>query len=562
MNPADRGTSVFQLMIGMENDLHQAVRICAPGNFRVSRTSASTALLSWDEPYAACPICPGALGYEVFGEGVATKSVIRPPCEISGLKADVEYLISVTAKAAGNNVSLPSRVRLFTYKLLAPGKPGVPQLSNLTHAGVTLDWESSTDNGGNLVYEVYLNGCLIKRTAQPQANLAHLRSHTDYRVEVRAVNAAGASEPSVFSFKTRLRTPARLRFSQRNGEGRLAWDPEFRLFPAHEVSINGKKFVTVPGRWWYSFRLSEISSGPLPLHFSFAVAAQLDGARSEESLLEAIVEDDVPPSRPGAPVVSNITNSSATLSWRAVDDVDVTGYRVVMNGLLLFATVDTHFDFKGLTSGVYHFAYVRARDKAGNLSLPSEMAVFKTTGPSPAPRPSAPVANIVPLTSTTVRLEWKYNQDDAPGTGVRILLNDEFLKDVLILDSYRLKDLLPDREYSISISLFDLFGQLSNPTVLLYEPKDLVAPSAPLALQASNATGDTVTLSWEASTDDVGIQEYVIYNNREYFDRTPLLQYKVDGLVEGTYRFEVCALDLSGNASEAAAVTVLVTSDA
>ena len=41
-------------------------------------------------------------------------------------------------------------------------------------------------------------------------------SHPDYQVKVRAVNAAGASEPSILAFKTRVRAPTHLRFSQRN----------------------------------------------------------------------------------------------------------------------------------------------------------------------------------------------------------------------------------------------------------------------------------------------------------------------------------------------------------
>jgi predicted phage tail protein len=70
------------------------------------------------------------------------------------------------------------------------------------------------------------------------------------------------------------------------------------------------------------------------------------------------------------------------------------------------------------------------------------------------------------------------------------------------------------------------------------------------------STLDSVTLAWDESTDDVGICDYVIYNNQQYFDRTPLTHYTAVDLPSGTYSFEVCALDLSGNHSAPASVSV------
>lgn len=97
------------------------VRICAPGGVRGLRQPPNAAQLTWDEPYATCHLCPDAIGYDVYGEGIATQHVVRPPCEITGLKTNIEYLIYVTAKAGGNNVSIPSAYRFFKTKPNAPG---------------------------------------------------------------------------------------------------------------------------------------------------------------------------------------------------------------------------------------------------------------------------------------------------------------------------------------------------------------------------------------------------------------------------------------------------------
>lgn len=532
------------------------IRICAPGNVRVWRKSATTAELSWDEPYATCHLCPNAIGYEVFGEGITRTNVSRPPCEITGLKADADYLLYVTAKAAGNNVSSPSAFRLL--KMVRPGKPGTPVLNELSHDSVNVSWTPSAHYGEDVHYRVYLNGFLIKMVSPPNTRLTHLKSHTDYHIEVRAVNAAGVSEPSILAFKTRVRAPTNLRFSQRNGLCRLAWDPVFKQAPSHEVSINGQVFTIAQGFWGFNFRLADVSSGPVPHYLKFAVHARQGGDISEVTLLERTVADDVPPSRPGTPVVSDITENGATLSWEpSSDNVGVSGYQVVLNGLLVFPTPDTHFTFTRLTSGAYHWVYVRARDKEGNVSGISPRTVFQTTGQAPSPRPSPPEASITALTSTSARLEWQY-QEDIPDSGVRILINEEHFKDVLLLNAIVLNDLIPHAEYSISVSTFDVFGQLSEPTTLVYESRDITPPSVPRNLRSADVGADSVKLIWDESADDVGVCEYVIYSNHEYFDSTPLTHYTAVDLLPGSYSFEVCAMDLSGNASEPAALTVLI----
>jgi hypothetical protein len=521
-------------------------RICAPGNVRGSRKSATSAVLRWDEPYSACHLCPDAIGYEVSGDGFATINVTRPPCEITGLKADVEYLFAVTAKAAGNNVSSPSLFRL--PKMIAPGKPGTPELSESGHASVILNWTPAPNYGEDLRYRVYLNGFLIKVVDQQNIKLTHLKSHTDYRAEVRAVNAAGVSEPSFIAFKTRLPAPANLRFSHVNGQCRLAWNPMFGKYPSHEVSINGKVFTTVPGRWGYSFRLVDLSPGPVPHHFKFEVRAQLDGASSEISRLEKTLTDDVPPSRPGKPVVSDITDTTANMTWEASSDNEgVSGYRVVLNGLLHFNTVAPQLTLRGMSPGAYHYVLVFARDADGNLSDSAEVTVFKTTGQAPKPPPS-----------TSVKLGW-YFEENSGATGIRIMINDKFHLDILtVFQTYTLNKLMPGNEYKISVSSFDLFGQLSEPVILTHEPKDITPPSTPANLRITDSALDSVTFEWDESIDDIGICEYVIYSNHEYFDSTPLTQYTAVDLMPGEYTFEVCAVDLSGNASEPAAISVQI----
>ena len=401
-----------------------------------------------------------------------------------------------------------------------------------------------------------MNGYLVKQVTEANVSLEHLQSHTDYRVEVRAVHESGVSGSSHVSFKTKVRAPTNLRFSHRNGMCRLAWDPVFNKQPIHELSINGQVFIVPPGRWGHNFRLADVSPGSVPHLLKFAVRALLQGSSSEVALLEETVADDVPPSQPGTPVVSDLNDTGATLSWDPSDDnVGVAAYRVVLNGWLVYTTQNTQFTFTKLISGAYHWAFVRAQDKDGNLSAISRAAVFKTTGQAPADPPLPPAVEITALTSTSAQLDWVL---ESASPGVKISINDEHYRDILFLNGIPLPNLIPDIEYAISVSTFDVFGQISEPTTLVYVARDATAPSTPGNLREAKVGPDSVMLTWEQSTDDVGVCEYVIYNNCEYFDRTPLIHYTAVDMLPGTYAFEVCAMDLSGNASAPAALTVSI----
>ncbi len=81
---------------------------------------------------------------------------------------------------------------------------------------------------------------------------------------------------------------------------------------------------------------------------------------------------------------------------------------------------------------------------------------------------------------------------------------------------------------------------------------DTQAPTAPTNLAASNVQSTTLTLTWTASTDNVGVTNYNIYRNNNYIastgNSTPT--FNVTGLTASTaYSFFVRALDAAGNLS-------------
>lgn len=82
-------------------------------------------------------------------------------------------------------------------------------------------------------------------------------------------------------------------------------------------------------------------------------------------------------------------------------------------------------------------------------------------------------------------------------------------------------------------------------------------PSMPTTLKASAVTGSSVTLSWAASTDNVGVSSYEVLNGTTVVGSTAATSLQVTGLTPDTsYTFSVRAKDASGNVSAAASVSV------
>jgi bacillolysin len=90
---------------------------------------------------------------------------------------------------------------------------------------------------------------------------------------------------------------------------------------------------------------------------------------------------------------------------------------------------------------------------------------------------------------------------------------------------------------------------------------DTTAPSTPASLAASGTTSSSTNLTWTASTDNVGVTGYNIYNGTTLLTSATTNSATVTGLTGSTtYSFTVKAKDAAGNlsaASNAVSVTTL-----
>ncbi|MFC5047068.1 GEVED domain-containing protein [Aquimarina hainanensis] len=97
------------------------------------------------------------------------------------------------------------------------------------------------------------------------------------------------------------------------------------------------------------------------------------------------------------------------------------------------------------------------------------------------------------------------------------------------------------------------YGEVEDYTVAIGgSDADTQAPSAPTGLTASNVTETTLTLSWNAATDNVGVVGYDVYQGATNLGSVTATTRNITGLTANTaYQFTVKAKDAAGNESAA-----------
>ncbi|WP_438351083.1 lytic polysaccharide monooxygenase [Paenibacillus sp. FA6] len=93
-------------------------------------------------------------------------------------------------------------------------------------------------------------------------------------------------------------------------------------------------------------------------------------------------------------------------------------------------------------------------------------------------------------------------------------------------------------------------------------PVDTQAPSAPTSLTSTGKTSSNVSLAWNASTDNVGVTGYQVFNGSSLVTTisSTTLNYTVSGLTANTaYTFSIKAIDAASNVSNGSNIVSVTT---
>jgi len=155
-----------------------------------------------------------------------------------------------------------------------------------------------------------------------------------------------------------------------------------------------------------------------------------------------------------------------------------------------------------------------------------------------------------------VDLSWSAASDDASAITYRIYRDGSWVG-TTTATSWTNSAVSEAKTYIYSVRAIDAAGNLGDASSpLTVTTPDLTAPSAPAAFAAQAASNPgRVVLSWQASTDNVGVSAYEVSRNGTVIGSAATESY-TDSSAAGVtgYTYSVVALDAAGNRSASATV--------
>ncbi|TDP97773.1 glycoside hydrolase family 6 protein [Labedaea rhizosphaerae] len=180
--------------------------------------------------------------------------------------------------------------------------------------------------------------------------------------------------------------------------------------------------------------------------------------------------------------------------------------------------------------------------------------------------PSAPSGvTVTGTTSSSVSLSWSASTDNVGVTGYDVYRNGS---KVGTASSTTFTDtgLTASTQYTYTVKAHDAAGNASTAsspvtaTTQSGNGGDTTPPSTPSSVTVTGTTSSSVSLSWSASTDNVGVTGYDVYRNGSKVGTASSTTFTDTGLTASTqYTYTVKAHDAAGNASTASSPVTATT---
>jgi chitodextrinase len=189
------------------------------------------------------------------------------------------------------------------------------------------------------------------------------------------------------------------------------------------------------------------------------------------------------------------------------------------------------------------------------LALVATLVVANPAFASDTTKPSAPQNLHVTATSeTTISLAWTASTDNVGVTHYRVYQDGTAIGNPTGA-SYVVQKLWPHSTHIFYVTAFDAAGNESalSPMVTSYTKPDMTGPSAPpnLTGQFNEGTAISVTLHWQAATDNVMVDHYDVYRDLVKIGSTSALTYTDTTIAPNkTVKYLVMGVDEVGNSGQ------------
>ncbi len=266
------------------------------------------------------------------------------------------------------------------------GTPANVASSNVQDNSFTVSWNAVS---GAASYDVNVSGS-VTNTTGTSLNVTGLDAGTTYAVQVRANCTSGSGSYSspinVTTTGSNCKTGANLTLITDNYASETSWTltrDGSQVASGSGYSNNTTYNIDLDyGAGSYVFTINDSYGDGICCSYgngsytitdnggsTIASGGAFGSSEQQSWCLEGGAPDTQAPSTPTNVTASNVTQTSADISWNASsDNVGVTGYDVYVDGSLDGSTASTSYSVSGLTASTSYSVSVRAKDAAGNVS--------------------------------------------------------------------------------------------------------------------------------------------------------------------------------------------------
>ncbi|MEU6791956.1 glycosyl hydrolase family 18 protein [Nonomuraea wenchangensis] len=171
------------------------------------------------------------------------------------------------------------------------------------------------------------------------------------------------------------------------------------------------------------------------------------------------------------------------------------------------------------------------------------------------------------VTSNSVSLAWNASTDNVAVTGYEVYRGSTLVTTVTGT-TYTDTGLTASTAYTYTVRARDAAGNRSAASAAVTATTsngggtDTTAPTVPGNLRSTGVTSNSVSLAWNASTDNVAVTGYEVYRGSTLVATVTDTAYTDTGLAASTaYTYTVRARDAAGNRSAASAAVTATTSN-
>lgn len=578
------------------------VRPGLPGSLMVDQdeTTASSLKLVWA---AVTDNCSGIAGYRVRYRkaGITVFTVAGTTTGLfftqNNLNRDTVYYFYVTAyDAAGNEtlVTEPSSVEVSGRTALDNTPPSAP--ANVTATFITnneqvkIEWSHSEDYESGVKYyeiEKSLDGTtfgFLVRVNFPDAKYTEDYAYNQRAVfyRVKAINNLGLvsawsniAKADISDDLVPPTVPTNVALNALTSNSiRITWNgstdqgtgvKSYRIYRNNAANSIAEVTST-------SYTDTNLLAETI---YTYRVSARDNANNESAKSSSASVKTPADPNKPNPPEnlrATTIGSTTLTLAWDepVANQATISMYKVYLRESALVNSDQFElgtpsgrsFIVNELNPSTTYYFSVTAISTTSLESVHSAIVQVVTRRPPPDPPANFRVTG---AGSNWVDLAWN-RVIPVPGATIENY-HLVFAKPVLngysytlIVDTtaltYRVTGLTPQTLYRFAVRAEDSAGLNSSyttPVSVTTLAPDITAPPVPGGLAGLSPTPTSITISWNAVTDETGgsgLAGYEVYQNGVYLVDTTATAYTITGLLQKTvYQYAVCSKDNAGNKS-------------